>query len=134
MSVLLRSVTLRNYKSIAKCKVDLSNLTILIGPNGSGKSNFIDALRLITEGLNSTLEYAIRQRGGIGGVRRKSGGHPNNFAVSVRLALPDGQNGHFAFQIGAQPEGGFYVQRPKHHTDLEMLRPLIRQLGTGDHL
>jgi predicted ATPase len=111
MTVLLRSVALRNYKSIAKCRVELSNLTLLVGPNGAGKSNFIDALRMVSESLNATLEYAIRQRGGIGEVRRRSGGHPNHFAISLRIGLPSGGNGHFAFQVGAQPEGAFYVQR-----------------------
>lgn len=109
--VLLRSVALRNYKSIARCRVELSNLTLLVGPNGSGKSNFIDALRLVSESLNATLEYAIRQRGGISEVRRRSGGHPNHFAIALRIGMPNGGNGHFAFQVGAQPEGAFYVQK-----------------------
>ena len=71
MPVLLRRVALHNYKSIGQCKVDLSSLNVLVGPNGSGKSNFIDALRLISESLSETLDYAIRQRGGIGEVRRR---------------------------------------------------------------
>ena len=115
MSILISRVVLRNYKSIGQCKIDLSELNILIGPNGAGKSNFIDALRLVSESLRETLEYAIRQRGGIGEVRRRSGGRsggrPRNFAVSLRLRLGENTNASFAFQIGALPEGAFRVQR-----------------------
>ena len=115
MSVLLRRVTLQNYKSIGQCKVDLSGLNVLVGPNGSGKSNFIDALRLVSEGLGETLDYAIRQRGGIGEVRRRSGGHPSHFAISLRLRLDERVNASFAFRIGALPEGAFRVQQEQAH-------------------
>jgi predicted ATPase len=111
MTVLLKKVTLRNYTSIAKCAVDLSNFTLLVGPNGAGKSNFIDAIRLVTDGLRTTLEHAIRLRGGISEVRRRSGGHPNHFNISFRINLGLRGNGFFAFQVGAQEHGGFIVQR-----------------------
>ena len=115
MSILIRRVVLRNYKSIGQCKVDLSDLNILVGPNGAGKSNFIDALRLVSESLWETLEYAIRQRGGIGEVRRRSGGHPRHFAISLRIRLGEDANASFAFQVGALPEGAFRVQREQAH-------------------
>ena len=111
MATLIRQVILKNFKSISSCKVDLRDITLLVGPNGAGKSNFIDALRLVSDALNSTLEYAMRQRGGINEVRRRSGGHPTHFAISLRLDLGSGQNGHYALRVGAKPEGAFSVQR-----------------------
>jgi len=111
MSILVRQVSLKNYKSIASCRVALRDVTLLVGPNGSGKSNFIDALRLVSDALASTLEYAIRQRGGIGEVRRRSGGHPTHFTISLRLALGDRRNASYSVQIGAKPEGAFTIQR-----------------------
>ena len=113
MATLVRQVILKNFKSIATCKVDLENISLLVGPNGSGKSNFIDALRLLSDALNSTLEYAIRQRGGINEVRRRSGGHPTHFAISLRIDLGAGHNGHYALQVAAKPEGAFSVQRER---------------------
>lgn len=113
MATLIRQVVLKNFKSISICKVDLRDISLLVGPNGAGKSNFIDALRLVSDALNSTLEYAMRQRGGINEVRRRSGGHPTNFAISLRVDLGGGQNGHYALQVGAKPEGAFSVQREK---------------------
>jgi predicted ATPase len=113
MAILVRQVTLRNYKSIAKAAVDLGDLTILVGPNGAGKSNFVDALRFVADSLNITLEVAMRQRGGIAAVRRHSGGHPNHFAIGLRLSLEKGRNAHYGFQIGARPSGGFVVQQER---------------------
>lgn len=123
--VFIHRVTLRNYKSIAACQVTLSRLTFLVGPNGSGKSNFLDALRFVAESLRTSLDHALRDRGTIREVRRRSGGHPNHFALRVDFALRDGSTGHYSFKIGARPRGGFEVQdeecaiappfAPRHH-------------------
>lgn len=132
MSVLLRRVALRNFKSIAECKVDLGDLTVLVGPNGSGKSNFIDALRLVSESLSTTLEYAIRQRGGISEVRRRSGGHPSHFAISLRINLGRGKNANFAFQVGARPEGEFHVQHEQAMVSTEGLTTAFYEIKNGE--
>jgi len=105
----ISKVNLRYYKSIGSCSVDLSDLTVLVGPNGSGKSNFIDSLFFVSDALNATLDYAIRQRSGINAVRKRSGGHPTNFAISLRLHLPSGSNAIYSFQIGAERDGGHSV-------------------------
>lgn len=89
----------------------LGDLTLFVGPNGAGKSNFIDALRLVSDALRSSLEHAIRLRGGIGEVRRRSSGHPNHFNISLLVKLRKGADASFSFQVGAQPKGGFVVQR-----------------------
>src|SRR2546427_7403658 len=103
-------VTIRNYKSIAACQVDLRELMFLVGPNGSGKSNFLDALRFVADALRSSLDHALRNRGTIKEVRRRSGGHPNHFALRFDFSLPSGQTGHYAFRVGAKPAGAYEVQ------------------------
>ena len=112
----IRRVTLRNYKSIASCRVELQRLTFLVGPNGSGKSNFLDSLRFTSDALRTSLEHALRERGTIREVRRRSGGHPNHFAVRLDFDLPAGGSGHFSFRIGAKPSGGFEVQNEECKT------------------
>jgi predicted ATPase len=109
--VFLRRVVLSNYKSIKECSVHLGSLTFLAGQNGAGKSNFLDALRLTTESLNTSLEHALRERGGINEVRRRSSGHPTHFGVRLEWQLPDGTQGVYAFRVGAQKRGGFEIQR-----------------------
>ena len=107
--VFLKTVSIRNYKSIAECDVDLGRLTLLVGRNGSGKSNFLDALRFVTESLETSVDHALRDRGGITAVRRISTGHPRNFSIALQLHLPD-QAVDYSFEIGSQPKGGFVVK------------------------
>ena len=104
-------VKIRNYKSIGSCDVKLGRLTLLVGRNGSGKSNFLDALRFIVEGLETSLDHAMRARGGIKEVRRYSTGHPNNFSIEVEMYLTEFQVAKYGFEISAQPKGGFIVKR-----------------------
>jgi len=106
----MRRVILRNYKSIKQCDVELGALMLLVGPNGSGKSNFLDALRFVAESLRTTMDQALRERGGISEVRRRSRGHPTHFSIDLRLTLPGGQDAAFSFRVGAKPPGGFEVQ------------------------
>ncbi|RKU28170.1 chromosome segregation protein SMC [Candidatus Poribacteria bacterium] len=109
-STFITRVTLKNYKSIAACDVQLGPLTFLVGRNGSGKSNFLDALRFVANALNTSLGHAIRDRGGINDVCRRSRGHPNHFSIRLEFALPEGFTGHYALQIRKRPPGGYEVQ------------------------
>ena len=110
MPPFIRKVTLRNYKSIAVCALELPELAFLIGPNGSGKSNFLDGFRFVSDSLKTSLDHALRDRGTIKEVRRRSGGHPNHFALRLDFNLPGGGDGHLSFRIGARRDGGFEVQ------------------------
>ena len=110
---LIREVHIRNYKSLAQVVVPLNRLTGLVGPNGSGKSNFTDALRFITDALNSTPSLAIKQRGGIGAVRRISIGHPHTFGIRVKMSLGDAVSADFSFEIASAPDGNFLVRRER---------------------
>lgn len=106
----LREVRIRNYKSISKCAVTFRPVTLLVGRNGSGKSNFLDALRFVTEGLQSSLDHAIRTRGGIDNVRRRSTGHPRNFAIELVISLADGRTATYGFELAARSNSGFAVK------------------------
>ena len=120
-STFITRVSLKNYKSIAACDVQLQPLTFLVGRNGSGKSNFLDALRFVADALDSSLEHAIRDRGGINDVRRRSRGHPNHFSIRLEFALPEGSTGHYAFRIGTRSPGGYEVQTEECRLQSEKL-------------
>lgn len=107
----LTRVRIRSFKSIGQCDVPLRRLTVLVGRNGAGKSNFLDALRFIVDGLETSLDQAIKSRGGIKSVRRQSTGHPRNFALQVDFNLPEWRTGTYYFEIAAWTEGGFTVKR-----------------------
>lgn len=109
-TVFLKRVVLKNYKSIARCSVRLGALNYLIGPNGAGKSNFLDALRLIADSLNKSLDHALKERGGVNDVRRRSSGHPTHFSIQIEFALSEKVSGHYGFRVSAQARKGFEVQ------------------------
>lgn len=121
-SPFITRVRLSNYKSIKSCDVRLRSLAVLVGPNGTGKSNFLDALRFTTDALTTTLDHALRDRGGINEVRRRSGGHPTHFSVELTLNLGEGRHGKYAYEIASAPSGGFRVKREECRLDGHLFR------------
>ncbi|OIP97750.1 hypothetical protein AUK40_02660 [Candidatus Wirthbacteria bacterium CG2_30_54_11] len=109
--IFIKRVKLNNYKSIKSCDVELGPLTFLVGPNGAGKSNFLDALHFVSESLNNPLEYALRERGGINEVRRRSFGKPTKFGIKIHWELPSNVHGIYGFLVKPQAQGGFIVQQ-----------------------
>ncbi len=107
---LVRRVVLRNYKSIAACDVSPGQLTFLVGPNGSGKSNVLDALRFLSDSLRHSLDHALRDRGGIKEVRRRSRGRPTHFGMRVEFDVGSA-TGHLAFTVAAQEGGGYELKK-----------------------
>lgn len=49
----LRAIDLKNFKSIAAASVNLKPLTVLVGTNSSGKSSLLQAIRVISQALQS---------------------------------------------------------------------------------
>lgn len=128
--VFLRRVVLRNYKSIGYCDVNLGPLTYLVGVNGSGKSNFLDALHLVRDALNGSLDNALNERGGLSEVRRRSSGHPTHFGIRLEFMLKNGQRGHYAFDVGALKDRGYEVQTEECVLDGFGTGPFF-QIGQG---
>ncbi len=109
-SRLLTRIALRNYKSIAACDIHPTQLSFLVGANGAGKSNFLDALRFVTDSLRFSIDHALRDRGGINEVRRRSSGHPTHFGIRLEFSLGT-SHGHYAFNVGAKSRGAYAIQR-----------------------
>jgi predicted ATPase len=110
-------VRLKQYRSLAEADVRLGDLVFLVGPNGAGKSNFLDALRLVSEGVGGSLEEALRERGGAPQVRRRAPGHPDRFSVRLSFEGPvEGQGavtGTYGVQVAAARRGGFRITRER---------------------
>ena len=109
-STFITRVALRNYKSIAACDVQLRPLMFLVGPNGAGKSNFLDSLRFVADALNSSLDHAIRNRGGSDDIHCRSGDSPKHFSIRLDFTLSEGSTGRYAFRIGDFSRGRYKVQ------------------------
>jgi predicted ATPase len=109
----IREVHIRNYKSIGQAVVRLENFTVLVGPNGSGKSNFADALAFVQQCLSDSIELAFKGRGGIGAVRRRSGGHPTHIGIRVIIDLSSTVTADYSFEIAAKTQERFRVARER---------------------
>ena len=70
--------------------------------------------------MKDSLDHAIRDRGGINDVRRRSRGHPKHFSIRLEFVLSDGSTGHYAFRIGTSSQRGYEVQKEQCqlHPDL----------------
>lgn len=105
----IRSIYISNYKSIEKIFLELGNFNVLVGANGTGKSNFIDALSFINDCVSGSLELAIGKRGGIGAVRRISGGHPTHIGMRLLVELSENAAADYRFEISAKAGESFSV-------------------------
>jgi predicted ATPase len=108
---LITRLMLKDYRSIAGCDISLGPLTFLVGPNGAGKSNFLDALRLVAESLRASLDHSLRERGGVGEICRRASNsdRAGSFGIRLTFQLSSGDRGFYAFEIAAEPRGGFAV-------------------------
>ncbi|MEZ4612490.1 MAG: hypothetical protein R2838_19990 [Caldilineaceae bacterium] len=64
----------------------------------------------MADALRTSLDHALRDRGTIKEVRRRSGDIPIIFAIRLDLALSGDVIGHYSFRVGAKPPGGYEVQ------------------------
>lgn len=122
---MLKTLAIRNYRSILNLLIPLGQLNIITGANGSGKSNLYRALRLLAEtaqngvvnslasegGLESTMWAgpekisAAMQRGEVavqGGQRKnrlrmKLGFSGEDFGYSISLGLPTPSRSAFMY-------------------------------------
>ena len=121
----LHRLRLKNYRSIKICNLSLGPLTLLVGPNGSGKSNVLDALGFTSQAPGENLDNALRERGGIAEVRRRSTGHPTHFSIAMTFVMGAGrQAGEYEFEIGAAKGGEYRPRVPLRKPGDQTGRPL----------
>ncbi len=75
--VLVKSVTLRNYKGFRDTRVQLGGTSVLVGANNAGKSTVIGALRLVAAAL------PLARSRGYNGFILRGGGRLNGWAISA---------------------------------------------------
>ena len=61
---MIRTLDIRNFKSIIQARVELHPLTVIVGANGSGKSNLIEALDFVGSIPRMGVAGAVQAMGG----------------------------------------------------------------------
>ena len=112
MKPVIRSLTLRGFRSIASERVEFDNPTFFVGVNGSGKSNVLDALAFLADAMRPPLRSAIDIRGGLSNLCHRTDNPQgvNGFGLKVEI----GRNrriGHYSFEIGFSRQRSPYVNR-----------------------
>lgn len=112
---LVRTLSLRRFRSLSEAQVEFSNPTFLVGQNGSGKSNFVDSLAFIAEAMSSPLSAVLDHRGGILSVadRRFSRRRLANLGFKIELQDLDGETkrAQYAFELQGRQNYDFEIVR-----------------------
>jgi predicted ATPase len=95
---MIQQIRIRNFRSLVDVTVDLDPLTVLIGRSGTGKSNFVQAIRLLRNSLNSRKLGGLQQHAH---VDRQD----EPLAYDLRFAIP-GLGASFEYRLVAKPGPG----------------------------
>src|SRR5436305_4068598 len=111
----IRSLTLKGYRSFESARIEFDNPTFLVGQNGSGKSNLVDALAFIGEAMTTPLHSVMTRRGGISTLCHRSpasNGLPH-FGLALELENPSEEisSAQYGFEIQTLPQRWFQVKR-----------------------
>jgi predicted ATPase len=61
---MIRSISVRYFKSIEAAKIELGNLNVFVGANGSGKSNLLEAIGVLSAAADGKVnDQTLLQRG-----------------------------------------------------------------------
>lgn len=108
---MIKSVWVKNYRSIADIRVNLAPVTVLVGHNGSGKSNFVDVFRFIYDALRLGLDAAIVNRHGMSALRRWSAkGRPYDVEIGLTLET-EVIHATYSFTLGSERRGEYNVKK-----------------------
>lgn len=85
MGPVVRSLILKQFRSVPSGRIDFDNPTFLVGHNGSGKSNIADAIAFLAEAMSSPLHEILDRRGGIASILHKTPEkHPSpNLGIAI---------------------------------------------------
>lgn len=61
----LRSLTVKNFRSLREVGVSLGALNVLVGPNAAGKSNLLEAIAFLGDVARTDLSPAVEAHGGV---------------------------------------------------------------------
>lgn len=101
---MIKSIAIKNFKSLRKVSVDLEPITVLVGRGGTGKSNFLQAIAFVRDCLLKKND-AIRQDGGwtrflcATALPTRKDRTPE-IEFTVRFSIP-GQEGDFQYKLMA---------------------------------
>ena len=83
----IKSLQVRNFRSLVGVQLPLHDLNVVIGPNGSGKTALTEVLQLLQRGSQGELGRFFDDRGGYRGVISQNNGHVSAGSLAVQIEL-----------------------------------------------
>jgi predicted ATPase len=104
--MIVRHITLKNWRNFQSVDVDLCNRVFLVGPTASGKSNFLDLFRFLRDLAKSGggLQKAISDRGGISRIRCLASPDSSDVEIEISLAESTTKETLWRYAIGIKQE------------------------------
>lgn len=90
----LKTIVVKNFKSIEDQTLNLGRLNVLIGGNGSGKSNFIEVFRFLRELVAQNLSGFTLRKGGADNLLHFGRLRSPEMTISVMFEEPNVGNGY----------------------------------------
>ena len=106
--MIIKRITLHNWKNFQDLDVSLSERCFIIGANAAGKSNFIDALRFLRDIAKQSggFQAAVEERGGVAKIRCLVARTSTNILIGVELGEPDSLVSTWKYQLSFKHSGG----------------------------
>ena len=87
--VLIKRVSVENFKSFNDLDIELRQFNVLIGANASGKTNFIQFFKFLQDIVNHGLDNAVSMQGGIEYLRNINIGQKRDLSATITYANVD---------------------------------------------
>lgn len=81
--MMIKKISVSNFKSFSDIELELGNFNVLIGANASGKSNFLQIFKFLKDIADHGLNNAISLQGDVEYFRNTSIGASRNFSLQV---------------------------------------------------
>ncbi len=120
MDPIIKSLTLKRFRSFIDTEVAFDNPTFLVGPNGSGKSNLVDALAFLSDAMDVQVGPALSRRGGFETVKHRSAGGVAFDEMGLGVTL------------GFGPTGLALLAEIRPIEDLDLLRKILHSIKPAD--
>ena len=104
--MLVRHLTVKNWRNFRAIDVPLGDRVFIAGPNASGKSNLLDILTFLRDVAKpgGGLQHAVAQRGGVSKLRCLAARRYSDIEIEVQLSEDSSSSNVWSYGIGIKQE------------------------------